>query len=183
LRRMNPQLKGRDAMAGDTLKIPNVKPFDIAGVEARQTREEAPEAKESTNGLWLDVDVTEKMLQVKDGDHIVAAFPITPGSTTLPAPKGHWHVQSINYMPTFRYDKEMLLHGHRGKGGIATPPGPNSAVGVVWMSLNKKGVGVHGTDEPDTIGRATSHGCIRLANWDVIRVAGMIQPGAKVIIH
>ena len=128
--------------------------------------------------MWV-----KKILEVKSGDHTVAAFPITPGSTTLPAPKGHWHVESINYMPIFRYDKEMLFHGRRSESGIVTPRGPNSKVGVAWMSLNKKGVGIHGTDNPDTIGRAASHGCIRLANWDAVKVAGMIKPGAKVIIH
>ena len=92
-------------------------------------------------------------------------------------------MESINYMPIFRYDKEMLYHGRRSKSGIATPRGPNSKVGVVWMSLNKTGVGIHGTDEPETIGHATSHGCIRLANWDAVKVAEMIQPGTKVIIH
>lgn len=183
LRKLNPNLKGRSPKEGDQLKVPNVKPFEIAQVEARRTKEEAPEAKERSDGPWLDIDVGKKWLEVKDGERTVAGFPITPGSTSLPAPKGHWHVVSINFMPIFRYDKEMLLHGHRGAGGIPTPPGPNSKVGVVWMSLNKKGVGVHGTDEPDTIGRATSHGCIRLSNWDVIRVADLIQPGAKVMIH
>ena len=51
------------------------------------------------------------------------------------------------------------------------------------MSLNKKGIGIHGTDEPETIGRTSSHGCIRLANWDAAKLAGMMQPGARVIIH
>ena len=183
LRKVNPQLKGRDARAGDILKVPHVTPFDIANVEAKQTEKESPSAPESAQGKWIDVDVGEKMLEVKDGDKTVAAFPITPGSSTLPAPKGHWHVESINYMPIFRYDKEMLYHGRRSKSGIATPRGPNSKVGVVWMSLNKTGVGIHGTDEPETIGHATSHGCIRLANWDAVKVAEMIQPGTKVIIH
>lgn len=129
---VNPDLKGHAPKAGDVVKVPAVKPFDIAA---------------------------------------------------LPAPKGSWHVQTINFMPVFRYDKEMLMHGRRGAGGIATPPGPNNKVGVVWMSLNKKGIGMHGTDEPDTIGRASSHGCIRLANWDVVRVAERLKPGAKVVIH
>ena len=131
----------------------------------------------------MDIDVGEKVLEVKDGDRTVAEFPITPGSTALPAPKGHWHVESINYLPIFRYDKEMLYHGRRGESGIATPRGPNSKVGIVWMSLNKKGIGIHGTDEPETIGRTSSHGCIRLANWDAAKLAGMMQPGARVIIH
>ena len=158
-------------------------PFDIAAIESKQTEKEQPSAPERSGGRWLDIDVGEKVLEVKDGDRTVAEFPITPGSTALPAPKGHWHVESINYLPIFRYDKEMLYHGRRGESGIATPRGPNSKVGIVWMSLNKKGIGIHGTDEPETIGRTSSHGCIRLANWDAAKLAGMMQPGARVIIH
>ena len=183
LRKTNPQLKGRDASPGDVVKVPNVKPFEIAKIEAKETTKEAPSAPERSGGKWIDIDVAGKELEVKEGDRTTAAFPITPGSSTLPAPKGQWHVESINYMPIFRYDKEMLYHGRRSESGIATPRGPNSKVGVVWMSLNKKGVGIHGTDEPETIGRTTSHGCIRLANWDVVRLAAMIQPGARVVIH
>jgi lipoprotein-anchoring transpeptidase ErfK/SrfK len=184
LRQLNLQIQGRSPKAGERLRVPNVRPFEIAAAEAKRTDEEAPEAKEKQGGRWLDIDVARKELEVREGDRtVVASFPITPGSSTLPAPKGHWHVQTITFMPKFRYDKEMLFHGQRGSRGIVTPPGPNNKVGVVWMNLNKKGVGIHGTDEPDSIGRTTSHGCIRLANWDVVRVAALVEPGATVIIH
>jgi len=183
LKQLNPGLGEHELKAGDRVKVPNVIPFEIGAAEAKRREEEAPEAKEKEGGRWLDIDVAQKELEVREGERILAAFPITPGSTRLPAPRGHWHVQTITFMPKFRYDPQMLYHGERGEHGIITPPGPNNKVGVVWMSLNKKGVGIHGTDEPETIGRTTSHGCIRLSNWDVVRVAAMIEPGAKVIIH
>src|SRR5437660_12634204 len=63
------------------------------------------------------------------------------------------------------------------------PPGPNSPVGVVWIALNKRGIGIHGTDDPNTIGQAVSHGCIRLANWDVVRLAGRVKTGVPVSVH
>ena len=62
------------------------------------------------------------------------------------------------------------------------PPGPSNPVGVVWMQLNRKGIGIHGTNDPDAIGRNASHGCIRLANWDAIKVAHMVTKGAEVEI-
>ena len=55
-------------------------------------------------------------------------------------------------------------------------------VGVIWMGLDKPGIGIHGTNNPETIGRAASHGCIRVANWDVIRLKDMISVGNTVII-
>jgi lipoprotein-anchoring transpeptidase ErfK/SrfK len=53
----------------------------------------------------------------------------------------------------------------------------------MWIALNKKGIGIHGTDDPGSIGRAVSHGCIRLANWDVVRLATKIKAGDNVSIH
>jgi lipoprotein-anchoring transpeptidase ErfK/SrfK len=50
------------------------------------------------------------------------------------------------------------------------------------MSLNKTGIGIHGTNNPETIGRAASHGCIRLANWDAVRVKDLVSVGNTVII-
>ena len=55
--------------------------------------------------------------------------------------------------------------------------------GIMWIALNKKGTGIHGTNTPDSIGRAASHGCIRLANWDVVRLALKIKSGDSVSIH
>ena len=86
-------------------------------------------------------------------------------------------------MPTFRWDKEMLQHGKRSGNFHLLPPGPNNPVGVMWIALNKKGIGIHGTNSPDSIGRAASHGCIRLANWDVVRLATKIRPGETVSIR
>jgi lipoprotein-anchoring transpeptidase ErfK/SrfK len=56
-------------------------------------------------------------------------------------------------------------------------------VGVLWIALNKKGIGIHGTASPDSIGHSASHGCIRLANWDVVRLAERVKFGTPVSIH
>ena len=53
----------------------------------------------------------------------------------------------------------------------------------MWIALNTKGIGIHGTNEPNTIGHSVSHGCIRLANWDVVRFAAKIRPGVPVSVH
>ena len=77
----------------------------------------------------------------------------------------------------------MLMHGERSNTFFQLPPGPNNPVGITWIALNKKGIGLHGTNEPETIGRAASHGCIRLANWDAFKLFDMVQKGEKVIIE
>ena len=57
-----------------------------------------------------------------------------------------------------------------GSGKLIIPPGPNNPVGTTWMSLSKPGYGIHGTPDPEKVGRATSLGCFRLANWNVQRL-------------
>jgi len=122
-------------------------------------------------------------LGVFEGEKMIAAYPVTIGSAKTQSPIGEWKVRGLAKMPNFRYDKQMLNQGERSKDFHLLPPGPNNPVGVMWIALNKKGIGLHGTAEPDTIGRAASHGCVRLANWDIVRLAGLVKGGVPVSIR
>jgi lipoprotein-anchoring transpeptidase ErfK/SrfK len=123
------------------------------------------------------------MLAVFESDRLLAAYPVTVGSTQTASPIGDWKVQRISKWPRFRYDEQMLKHGQRSGHFYMLPPGPRSPVGVLWIALNKKGIGIHGTNVPDSIGHSVSHGCIRLANWNVVRFAERIKIGTPVSIH
>jgi lipoprotein-anchoring transpeptidase ErfK/SrfK len=114
---------------------------------------------------------------------LIAAVPITPGSGSLPTPPGSWKILGIAAMPNFRWDEGVLNHGVRTDKYYMLPPGPNNPVGVLWCALNKPGIGIHGTNSPQTIGRAASHGCMRVANWDVYRLSKMITAGMQVVIE
>ena len=133
--------------------------------------------------LVFYVNTAQSYLEVHQGDRMVACFPITPGSSSIPTPKGEWHVVEKTLLPEFRWDKSVLMTGKRSDVAFQLPPGPNNPVGITWIALNKPGIGMHGTAEPDTIGRSASHGCIRLSNWDAFKVFGMVAPGTKVIIE
>ena len=133
--------------------------------------------------LVFHVSTKDDYLEVRDGDRLVACFPITPGSTSIPTPIGEWHVVAKTLLPEFRWDKSVLMTGKRSSTFFQLPPGPNNPVGITWIALDKPGIGMHGTAEPDTIGRSASHGCIRLSNWDAFKVYGMVAPGTKVIIE
>ncbi len=134
-------------------------------------------------GVAIKVDVKTNILEVREGEKLIASYPVTVGSTHTASPIGEWKVRRITKMPTFRYDKEMLQHGQRSGNFYVLRPGPRNPVGVMWIALNKKGIGIHGTNDPGSIGHAASHGCIRLANWDVVRLATKIKPGDNVSIH
>jgi len=187
---------------GDQLMVPNVEPFELASVkdikpgsevtsQGANEVEDQPDAqagspgenKGATANVAVNVDTKTNILQVHDGEKLIAAYPVTVGSGRTASPIGEWKVRRITKMPTFRYDKEMLQHGQRSGNFHLLPPGPRNPVGVMWIALNKKGIGIHGTNEPGSIGHAASHGCIRLANWDVVRLATKIKPGGNVSIH
>ncbi len=187
---------------GDQLMVPNVEPFELASVkdikpgsevasQAANEVEDQPDAQAGTPGenkgatanVAVNVDTKTNILQVHDGEKLIAAYPVTVGSAQTASPIGEWKVRRITKMPTFRYDKEMLQHGQRSGNFHLLPPGPRNPVGVMWIALNKKGIGIHGTNDPGSIGHAASHGCIRLANWDVVRLATKIKSGDNVSIH
>ncbi len=193
LKELNPQKNLDELKAGDSVTVPNVaNPFQLSAVQAQAEGEKKAKEKESSDetageseksGYQIDIIVSEKMLELKKDGKLVACFPITPGSESLPAPQGEWKITSITFMPWFRYDKKMLQEGERSDDAHNIPPGPNNAVGIVWMALNKKGIGIHGTGAPETIGRSSSHGCIRLANWDAWKLAQMVGDGTPVMIR
>jgi len=201
LEQLNPG-KLKTIKPGDQLMVPNVEPFEFASVkdikpgsevasQGANEVEDQPDAqtgnlgenKGTTANVAVTVDTKANTLQVHDGEKLIAAYPVTVGSVQTASPIGEWKVRRISKMPTFRYDKEMLQHGQRSGNFHPLPPGPRNPVGVMWIALNKKGIGIHGTNDPGSIGHAASHGCIRLANWDVVRLATKIKSGDNVSIH
>lgn len=113
-------------------------------------------------------------------EKLVAVFTVTTGSSKDPLPLGDWSINGKSYNPEFSYDASLFWDVPDSKGEHLLPPGPNGPVGVVWIDLSKEHYGIHGTPEPQTIGRAESHGCVRLTNWDAARLAQMVTGGTKV---
>jgi lipoprotein-anchoring transpeptidase ErfK/SrfK len=177
IQKLNPGKNWDHLQPGEVLKVPNVLPFEIEKLTEGKTAENPAFA-----GRKIYVDTKERLLEVFDNNQLVCVFPITPGSKTLPAPIGTWKILGASIWPWFRYDEGMLNYGVRTDDYYNLPPGPKNLVGVLWMSLNKTGIGIHGTNNPETIGRAASHGCIRLANWDVARLKDLVSVGDTVFI-
>lgn len=208
--------------AGDTLRVPNVQPFEISGVktlplldqlaekdaanekekgkpkpkaeksreakgkDAKPAEEKQPPAKSgplTADQISIKVDTKDNMLRLFENGQLVAAYPVTIGSAQTVSPLGAWKVKGIARLPDFRYDLSFLKTGERGDKTYLLAPGPNDPVGVIWVALNKPGIGLHGTSDPDAIGRSASHGCVRLANWDIARLATRVRAGVVVSIH
>jgi lipoprotein-anchoring transpeptidase ErfK/SrfK len=207
LEQLNPG-KMKTIKAGDQLMVPNVEPFELDAVEEikpgsdlnaqpaneveyqpesqsqNADKDNQPKKDEVTSTpIVIKIDSKTSMLAVFQGEDLIAGYPVTIGSARTASPIGEWKVSRITKMPSFRYDKEMLQHGRRSGNYHLLPPGPRNPVGVMWIALNKKGIGIHGTNDRGSIGRAASHGCIRLTNWDIVRLATKIKSGDSVSIH
>jgi lipoprotein-anchoring transpeptidase ErfK/SrfK len=118
-----------------------------------------------------------------EAGQLVAAFPVTMGSKQYPLPIGRWKATTYAFLPPFHYQPELLEGADKSKEDVKLPPGPNGPVGVAWLDLTKEHYGIHGTNEPQTIGRAESSGCIRMTNWDVLRLSRMLKPGFTAIFQ
>jgi len=124
------------------------------------------------------------MLTAYDHDgHLIAAFSATMGSRHDPLPMGHWKILGVVHNPPFRYNPALFWDARPDAKKALLPPGPNGPVGVVWIDLDKPHYGIHGTPHPETIGRAESHGCIRLTNWDAARLAQMVSSRTTVLFR
>jgi lipoprotein-anchoring transpeptidase ErfK/SrfK len=176
---INQPMKLSALKPGDVVKVPAVQPFQIEELTQIAKLPEIPEFKTRV----IKIDTREKLLALWDGEKLLASLPITPGSGHTATPPGTWRIVGITQMPTFRWDKSVLEYGVRSDTYYQLPIGPNNPVGVMWIGLSKPGIGIHGTNSPQSIGRSASHGCMRTANWDVVRLVKMITQGMTVIIE
>jgi lipoprotein-anchoring transpeptidase ErfK/SrfK len=178
LQRLNPTLKFEKLDVGMEVRVPNVEPFKIEEMPESGNFPDQPELK----ARKIVINRKATILELYEGEKIIASVPIAPGSPAHPTPPGKWRILGVSAMPTFRWDKGVLERGTRTSNFYMLPPGPNNPVGVGWIGLNKPGIGIHGTNNPYSIGTWASHGCMRSANWDIARISKMVTKGVEVEI-
>lgn len=175
--------------AGKTIIVPNIadsmppraEDFERGWDKSLATLGVAPEQPEIDT---IVVDKSGGWLRAHGADEkLIAQFPVTTGSSRDPLPLGNWKVNGVARNPDFHYNPKLFWDVSDSKDKQLLKPGPNNPVGVVWIDLSKPHYGIHGTPEPSTIGRAESHGCVRLTNWDAAKLAGMVKPGVKVVFQ
>ncbi len=115
-----------------------------------------------------------------DDGKIIATYPATMGSEHDPLPIGDWKIVEVKKYPYFHYNASLFWDAANKSDRATLKPGPKSPVGVVWMGLSKPHYGIHGTENPHTIGHTESHGCIRLTNWDAMELASMVTKNTPV---
>lgn len=175
--------------AGQMIRVPNVgadriAPGAIDNESWSKTLVSLGVGSEQPKATRIVVSKSAGTLKAFDANEkLVALFTVTTGSKNDPLPLGGWKVKGTAYNPPFAYNPELFWDVPNTDDKQQLPPGPNGPVGVVWIDLTKEHYGIHGTPEPHTIGRAESHGCVRLTNWDAARLAGMVKPGTSVLFE
>lgn len=183
---LNPQGK---LGANQVIRVPNVPDIDAPSLAPdtrgwNATLERLAVAATQPEAARVVVDKSDGVLRAFDAeDRLIAQFPATMGSKHDPLPIGTWKIQGVSRNPDFHYNPDLFWDAAAGEKAAVLKPGPNGPVGVVWIDISKPHYGIHGTSEPGVIGRAESHGCIRLTNWDAARLAQMVKPGVPAIFQ
>jgi lipoprotein-anchoring transpeptidase ErfK/SrfK len=163
---VNPDVKFSELKVGDTIVVPNVR---------------EPLTADRGDIAQVVISVAGNSFNAFDAaGKLVFHAPTTLGSKYDPSPNETVKVVGIAQNPNFHYQPTLFHEVPDSDPEAHLKPGPNSPVGVVWMALSKPHFGIHGTSDPDSIGYASSHGCIRLTNWDAEEVSHRISRGVQV---
>ncbi|WP_412069754.1 L,D-transpeptidase family protein [Rubrivirga sp. IMCC43871] len=165
LAQLNPGVTLDSLAAGDQLRVPNVR------------RTARPMGDVSR--LVISGEAGYLHALAADGTVLFHA-PVTVGASYDPSPEGEFSVRAVALDPSWHYQPSILAGVSDDAEEATLPPGPNNAVGVVWIALSKEHYGIHGTSAPGTIGYASSAGCVRLTNWDARALAQAVGAGTPV---
>ena len=117
------------------------------------------------------VSIPDRKLVVLQNGEVIAIFPVAVGAVESPSPTGEFEIANRVTNPTYYHP------------GSVIPAGKHNPLGTRWIGLSRKGYGIHGTNVPNSVGRAASHGCIRLRNRDIEQLFSMVRVGDHVEIH
>jgi len=179
IQKLNPQVDFANLQAGTEVVLPNV-PTQTAN------RSGAPATPAAGGQVVARILISKQgfYLQALDAQgHILYHFPSTLGSKYDPSATGTLQITSIHPEPGFHYQPKLFADVSDEKPEAQLPSGPNSPVGLVWLDLSKPHHGIHGTASPETIGYTSSHGCVRLTNWDALFLAQHVNPGTQVVFR
>jgi len=139
--------------------------FAIAQAAAQDKAAVAPRNRR------IIVSIPDRKLALVEDGRVFRVYPVAVGARVSPSPTGEFKVVSRISNPTYYHP------------GVVIPPGRNNPLGTRWIGLDRRGYGIHGTNEPRSIGKAASHGCIRMAKADLEQLFDEVQVADVVEIH
>src|ERR1039458_5841097 len=143
----------------------------LIGVALWATAEALAQENLARPARRIVVSIPDRKLAVLEAGHVVKVFETAVGAPYTPSPTGEFTIVQRIPDPTW-YAKGKIV-----------PPGKSNPLGPRWLGLSKKGYGIHGTNNPASISRNASHGCIRLRNRDIEELFEMVSVGDEVELH
>jgi lipoprotein-anchoring transpeptidase ErfK/SrfK len=114
------------------------------------------------------VSLQDRKLALIENGEVTKIYPVAVGKPSTPSPEGTFTIERRVANPIYHHN------------GLTVLPGPGNPVGTRWMGLSRSGYGIHGTNEPRSIGKAASHGCIRMAKADLEQFYELVAVGDTV---
>ena len=135
---------------------------------------------------FILISLAQRHLEAFDANtNLLAHFPCSIAAKFEKRPVGELHVTAIAPNPDYTFNPEVFPESEEArqlKTKLIIPPGPNNPVGTAWISLDRPGYGMHGTPNPEQVGRTESHGCFRLANWNAEYLIKLVWVGMPVTV-
>ena len=170
IKKLNPEIDWDALTPGLVVAVPAVERAEVTGKAARIVIRLAGHELEA---------VTE------DG-RVLVHFPVSIARKVEKRPAGELRVTAVAPEPNYTFDPEVFPESEEARTlgrKLIIPPGPNNPVGRAWIGLDRPGFGIHGTPEPEKVGRTESHGCFRLANWDAVALLAIVRTGLTVVVE
>ncbi|MCP4247220.1 MAG: murein L,D-transpeptidase, partial [bacterium] len=146
LAKLNPGVDLKSLRAGSELVLPNVRP-----------------GKRTVRAAAIEIDFGTKRVRALDyRGRLVGLFHCSIAKEKRQRPSGRCRVKNVTTDPTYTFKPESWPEIKGVHRWLLIPPGPRNPVGVCWIGLTKKGYGIHGTPQPELIGKTGSHGCFRM---------------------
>jgi len=170
IRRLNPDIHWTNVVTGTLVQVPNVEKLSAR-----------------TKAAFIRIRLSGKTLEAFDANtNLLAHFPCSIAARVEKRPVGELQVTAIAPNPDYTFNPEVFPESAEARQlgtKLILPPGPNNPVGTAWISLDQPGYGIHGTPNPEQVGRTESHGCFRLANWNAEYLLTLVSIGMPVLVE
>lgn len=169
IHRLNPGFDWGSVSAGSRIRVPNA---------VRETPRE--------RAAFLRIRLGDRTVQAFDQENrLLAHYPCSIAANFANRPQGELKVTVLVEGPNYTFDPKRFPNTPEARFMVTKlilPPGPNNPVGAAWIGLDSPGYGIHGTPDPEKIGKTGSLGCFRLANWNAQHLVKMSWVGMPVVV-